>query len=107
MSKHRVDSPIEQVRDAEETPVEVGTRLDNSSVPEVREVQQIMNHLTEVLDTALKFSMSDDATPEQRTDVSLTFEMLISYFAEVDNMLTTIALGALLDDLLPDDDRSE
>jgi hypothetical protein len=104
-------NPIEQVAAAEgsDTPQRTaGERLNASTVQEVRDVMSIMDtsdeaSLTSTMNRALAFAQSEEATDEQSDDVAVMFSMLVSYFDDIRQHLTSLTLENLLAGIVDDD----
>jgi|ERR1035437_2421567 hypothetical protein len=106
------NSPTDQVAAAENgegTQRTVFDRLSNSTVQQVREANDIMETLVNVLAGAAEFASGQDATEEQAVDVALLFDFIIGYFNGVDDLLTEMAVENLLrsfNDALGEDEPS-
>src|ERR1022692_4734928 len=91
-------NPIDQVIAAEtgEEGVAVGERLKNSTVPQVRDAMRMMDGLIDVMEEALTFAQSKEATDEQVDDVVLMFTVFLAYFEHLEQVLTQITLENVL-----------
>ncbi len=101
-------NPISQVNAAEGNDErKTGERLEQSTVPQVREALALMDRLVPLLDSALKFATGEDSTDDQTRDVELMFGLFVGYFNIVDDALSFLSLANWLDKLIDGDAASD